>query len=125
MDLDEIADGREVDGIELRFQQGEVVEVSARKGEAYLKELVATDEGSRRLGEFAIGTNSNLQRFTRELLFDEKLGGTIHVALGFGFPEAGGKNKSAHHLDLICDMKDGGEIWVDDTLFYRSGEFQI
>ena len=110
---------------QLRFEQGEVVEASARKGEAYLKELLAMDEGARRLGEFAIGTNKNLQRFTRELLFDEKLGGTIHVALGFGFPEAGGKNKSAHHLDLICDMRDGGEIWVDDTRFYRSGEFQV
>ena len=77
------------------------------------------------LGEFAIGTNMRIDRFIKSILFDEKIGGTIHMAVGYGFPEVGGKNESAIHWDMICDMKDGGKIFVDEELFYDSGEFKI
>lgn len=120
-----ISDGREVEGIFLRFKNGEVVEATARKNEQYLHDQLETDEGARRLGEFAIGTNRGIQRFTKSILFDEKLGGTMHMALGAGYPESGSKNRSAIHWDMICDMRDGGEIWVDGELFYDSGRFTI
>jgi len=120
-----VTSGREVEGIELRFEKGEVVEAKAEKGEEFLHQILAVDEGAKRLGEFAIGTNNNITRFSRNILFDEKLGGTVHLAVGRAFPEIGGQNESAIHWDMICDMKDGGEIWVDGTLFYQSGEFQV
>lgn len=120
-----ITNGREVEGITLRFSEGQVVEAKAEKGEEFLHQMLAMDPGAKRLGEFAIGTNRNLRQFTRNILFDEKLGGTIHLAVGRGFPEAGGRNESALHWDMICDMQDGGEIWVDGTLFYKGGEFQV
>jgi aminopeptidase len=117
--------GREVEGIRLRFENGVVVEASAKKNEDFLLKMLDTDEGARRLGEWAIGTNRNIQRFTRNILFDEKIGGTIHMALGSSYPETGGKNESAIHWDMICDMRAGGEIHVDGELFYRSGQFLI
>jgi aminopeptidase len=115
--------GREVAGVELRFEDGKVVQAGAEKNEDFLHAMLETDAGSRYLGEFAIGTNDLIERFTRNILFDEKIGGTIHLALGFGFLESGSKNESSLHWDLITDMKDGGEILVDGELFYRSGEF--
>lgn len=118
-----IVHGREVEGVELRFEKGKVVEASAKKNQDYLLSTLDTDEGARYLGEFAIGTNNGIQQFTKSILFDEKIGGTIHLAVGRGFPEAGGKNVSAVHWDMICDMRDGGQIWVDDELFYDSGQF--
>ena len=87
--------------------------------------MLNTDEGSRYLGEFAIGTNQKIDRFIKNILFDEKIGGTIHMALGQGYPITGSLNKSAIHWDMICDMRDGGQIIVDDELFYESGEFKI
>lgn len=117
--------GREVEGIELRFENGKVVDATARKNQGFLLSTLDTDEGARFLGEFAIGTNNGIQRFTKSLLFDEKIGGTIHMAVGRGFSEVGGKNVSAVHWDMICDMRDGGQIWVDDELFYKSGEFEM
>lgn len=120
-----IVNGREVEGIELRFKAGKVVEASARKNEAYLLDVLDTDPGARYLGEFAIGTNKGIDRFTKSILFDEKIGGTIHMAVGAGYPETGSKNESAVHWDMICDMRDGGQIWVDDELFYESGNFTI
>jgi aminopeptidase len=87
--------------------------------------MIATDEGASRLGEFAVGTNKRINRFIKNILFDEKIGGTIHMALGFGFPQVGGKNESAIHWDMICEMRDGGQIFVDDELFYDSGDFKI
>jgi aminopeptidase len=117
--------GREVEGIELRFEQGKVVEARARKNEAYLHSVLDTDPGARYLGEFAIGTNHGIDRFTRSILFDEKIGGTLHMAVGAGYPESGSQNKSAVHWDMICDMRDGGKIWVDDELFYDSGRFLL
>jgi aminopeptidase len=117
--------GREVQGIELRFEDGRVVEASAGKNESFLQAVLDTDPGARYLGEFAIGTNDGIDRFTKSILFDEKIGGTIHMAVGAGYPETGSKNESAVHWDMICDMRDGGRIWVDDELFYDSGVFTI
>jgi aminopeptidase len=120
-----ITGGREVDGIELHFAEGKVVEACARKNEEYLLDMLDTDAGARYLGEFAIGTNKAIDRFTKSILFDEKIGGTIHLAVGAGYPETGSQNRSAIHWDMICDMRDGGQIWVDDELFYDSGNFTI
>ncbi len=120
-----IVGGREVEGVELRFEDGKVVEAKAEKNEEFLLSVLDTDEGARYLGEFAVGTNHGINRFTKSILFDEKIGGTIHMALGHGFAEIGGKNESVVHWDMICDMRDGGKIWVDDELFYDSGEFTV
>ena len=117
--------GREVEGIELHFEDGKVVKAAAKKNESFLLKMLDTDPGARYLGEFAVGTNKKINRFIKNILFDEKIGGTIHTAVGYGFPEAGSKNKSAIHWDMICDMRDGGQISVDGELFYESGEFKI
>jgi aminopeptidase len=117
--------GHEVEGIELRFEHGKVMDATATKNEVFLISLLDTDEGSRYLGEFAIGTNKQIDRFIGNILFDEKIGGTIHLALGAGFPETGSVNKSAVHWDMICDMREGGQIFVDGDLMYESGEFLI
>jgi len=118
-----ITGGREVDGVELWFEDGRVVRATARKNEEYLLQMLDADPGARYLGEFAFGTNSGIQRFTKNILFDEKIGGSFHLALGAGYPETGSRNESAIHWDMICDMRDGGEVWVDGELFYRNGEF--
>ena len=115
--------GFEVDGVKLRFENGVAVEASASKGEAFLLSQLDTDAGGRRLGEFAIGTNMGVQQLTRSILFDEKIGGSIHMALGRSYAEAKGLNQSAIHWDMVHNMKDGGEIVIDGELFYRSGEF--
>ncbi len=120
-----ITGGREVEGIELWFEKGRVVKATAKKSEEYLLQMLDTDPGARYLGEFAIGTNDGIQRFTKNILFDEKIGGSFHMAVGAGYPETGSKNESAIHWDMICDMRDGGEIYVDGELFYRRGEFVI
>jgi aminopeptidase len=120
-----IKDGREVSGVELHFNEGRVESATAHKNEEYLKSQLEVDAGARYLGEFAIGTNTMIQRFTRNILFDEKIGGTIHMALGSGYAESGSKNESLIHWDMICDMHDGGRILVDDELFYESGEFKV
>ncbi len=116
---------REVTGVRLWFEGGRVVKASAEKNEDFLLKTLDTDEGSRRIGEFAIGTNEGITRFTREILFDEKISGSFHMALGAGYPESGSKNESAIHWDMICDLRDGGEIRVDDELLYRNGKFVI
>jgi aminopeptidase len=120
-----IYQGREVEGITLTFEKGRVVKASAKKGEDFLHKMLDTDAGARVLGEFAIGTNTGIKKFTRNILFDEKLGGTIHMAVGASYPDTGGQNKSAIHWDMICDMHGGGEITVDGVPFYRDGEFLI
>jgi len=117
--------GREVTGVRLSFEKGRVVEASAEKDEEYLLQMLDTDEGSRYLGEFAIGTNEGIDRFTGQILFDEKIGGSFHMALGAGYPETGSKNQSAIHWDMICDLRDGGEIWVDGEILYRDGKFVV
>ena len=120
-----IYQSREVDGVELEFRAGRVVKAIAAKGQDFLHSVLDTDTGSRTLGEFAIGTNHAIKQFTRNILFDEKLGGTIHMALGAAYPDTGGVNKSAVHWDMICDTRDGTEITADGEVFYRNGEFLI
>jgi aminopeptidase len=117
--------GREVTGVRLWFEHGRVVKATADKGEDFLNKTLDTDAGARFVGEFAIGTNEAIKRFTREILFDEKIGGSFHMALGAGYPETGSKNESAIHWDMICDLRDGGEISVDNQLIYQSGKFLI
>lgn len=117
--------GREVEDIRLTFKDGKVVDAKASKGEDYLLQMLDVDKGSRYVGEFAIGTNYDIQRFTKNILFDEKIGGTIHIAIGAGMIECGGKNISSIHWDMICDMKDGGEIFADGELIYKDGKFTI
>ena len=117
--------GREVEDVRLWFENGEVVQATAAKNEEFLLVMLDTDEGAPYLGEFAFGTNQGVQRFTKNILFDEKIGGTVHMAVGTGFPETGSKNRSAIHWDMICDLRQGGEVWVDGLLFAKDGEFQI
>lgn len=120
-----IAGGREVDGIRLEFKDGKVVKATAEKNEEFLLKMLEMDEGASLLGELGIGTNYAIDRFTKSILFDEKIGGSIHMAVGTGFPEAGGKNDSALHWDMICDMREDSEIVVDGELFYKDGKFKI
>ncbi len=120
-----IVGGRAVSGIELRFEDGRVVEASAKENEDLLFAQLDADAGSRYLGEFAIGTNFGIQRFTGNILFDEKIGGTIHMAIGTGYPETGSKNRSSVHWDMICDMRTDSEIRVDGELFYKDGQFMV
>jgi aminopeptidase len=117
--------GREVVGVRLWFEQGRVVKASAEKNEEFLLKTLDTDEGSRRVGEFAIGTNEGITRFTRQILFDEKINGSFHMALGAGYPETGSKNESAVHWDMVSDLRHGGEIRVDGELLYKNGQFVI
>jgi aminopeptidase len=114
--------GREVVDIELWFEDGKIVKEQAQKGQELLTSLLNTDDGSRILGELGIGTNYGIKKFTKNMLFDEKLGGTIHLAVGAGFPEGGGENKSGLHWDMLCDMAES-EITVDGELFYKDGKF--
>jgi len=117
--------GREVEDVRLWFEKGKVVKATAVKNEEFLLAMIDTDEGARYLGEFAFGTNQGVQRFTKNILFDEKIGGTVHMALGSGYPETGSKNRSALHWDMICDLRRGGEVWVDGVLFMQDGKFLI
>lgn len=120
-----IVGGRAVSGIELKFEDGKVIEASAEQNEDLLFAQLDTDERSRYLGEFAIGTNFGINKFTGSILYDEKIGGTIHMAIGKGYPETGSKNDSAVHWDMICDMRDDSEIHVDGELFYKNGQFEV
>jgi aminopeptidase len=115
----------EVIGAALTFENGLVTQATAGKNEAFLQATLDTDAGARRLGEFAIGTNNEIQQFTGSILFDEKIGGTVHMAVGQGYPETGSVNRSAIHWDMICDMRDGGEIVVDGEIFYKNGDFVV
>ena len=115
--------GREVSGVRLRFEGGRVVEGSAEKGEEYLSSMLDADEGARYLGELGIGTNYSIPRATKNILFDEKLGGTVHLAIGRSYEKTGGKNDSSVHWDLICDLREGGELYVDGELLQNNGKF--
>jgi aminopeptidase len=117
--------GREVEDVRLWFENGKVVKATAAKNEEFLLTMLDIDEGARFLGEFAFGTNQGVQRFTKNILFDEKIGGTVHMALGTGYPETGSTNRSAIHWDMICDLRQGGEVWVDGVLFAKDGKFLI
>jgi aminopeptidase len=118
-----IYSGQEVSDIRLRLTQGKVVEASATQGAYMLKTMLATDDGASRFGEVAFGTNPNIQRFTRNILFDEKIGGTMHFALGSAYPECRGLNKSAIHWDLIKDLRTQGRVFADGALIFENGKF--
>jgi aminopeptidase len=118
-----IYQGQEVEDIFLRFKDGKVVEAKAAKGEALLHKLLQTDAGASYVGEIAIGTNDQIRRFTKNMLFDEKMSGTIHLAVGLGIPGTGSKNFSALHWDMLKDMREGGEIYADGALIYKNGQF--
>ncbi len=117
--------GRRVENVRLEFKKGVVVSESADKGQDYLTALLNTDKQARKVGEIAIGTNYNITRHTGNILFDEKIGGTCHLAVGASLPEAGGVNKSSIHWDMVSNMKNGGEIKADGKVIYRNGKFTI
>jgi aminopeptidase len=117
--------GREVSGVRFRFEEGRVVDASAERGEAFLLEMLDTDEGARRLGELGIGTNYGISTGTKEILLDEKIGGTVHMAVGMSYPESGGRNDSAVHWDMVCDLRQGGSITVDGEELQRDGRFVV
>jgi aminopeptidase len=115
--------GKEIEDISLVFKGGKIQKAKAEKGEKLLRSLIAIDDGAKRLGEVAIGTNYGITKFTKNILFDEKLGGTIHMAIGIGYPECGAKNVSAIHWDMIKDMKKDAEIVADGQTIYRNGKW--
>jgi aminopeptidase len=115
--------GIDVDGVELELRDGEVVSARASVGDDYLQRALTTDDGSRYLGEIGIGTNFGIARPTGTILFDEKIGGTVHLALGRSYPETGGKNRSALHWDLICDLRAGGRLSADGEVVQEGGRF--
>ncbi|HTP02880.1 MAG TPA: aminopeptidase [Anaerolineales bacterium] len=115
--------GVAVEGAELTFSNGRVTTATAGKNQDYLVKMLESDGGSRYLGEFAIGTNRDIDRFTGNILFDEKIGGSFHMALGAGYPETGSKNKSSIHWDMICDMRRDSEMLADGQPFYKDGKF--
>jgi len=115
--------GTSVEGAEITFSNGRVTTANADKNLDFLLKTLDSDDRSRYLGEFAIGTNFDIQKFTGNILFDEKIGGSFHMAFGAGYPETGSKNKSNIHWDMICDMRTDSEILVDGDLFYKNGQF--
>jgi aminopeptidase len=117
--------GRDVAGVRFRFEGGKVVDASADKGEEFLIQMLDTDDGARRLGELGIGTNYGIANGTGEILLDEKIGGTVHLAVGRSYPETGGVNESAIHWDMICDLRRGGRIEVDGELLQEDGRFAV
>ncbi|HEX6796802.1 MAG TPA: aminopeptidase [Ktedonobacterales bacterium] len=123
-----VVNGQLVEDVRLTFEQGRVVRAEARVGQRYLDEMLEMDAGARYVGEFAFGNNYHITRGIKSILYDEKIGGTIHMALGNSYPETGGTNVSALHWDMVCDLRPpagGGEIWIDGTLFEKDGQFVI
>lgn len=120
--------GHEITDIRLRFENGRVVDCDASAGREFLEAMQATDDGARSLGECAIGNNYGVQRYTRNTLYDEKIGGTFHLALGNSYPETGGKNVSAVHWDMVCDMRPqagGGAVYADGIVIHENGHWKI
>jgi aminopeptidase len=115
--------GRSVEDIRLRFEGGRVIAAEAKTANDYLQSLLDMDDGSRILGELAFGMNYEIERFTRDILFDEKIGGTIHLALGASFHKIGGENDSGLHWDMICDLREDGEVYADGELVWKAGKF--
>ncbi len=124
-DMPAIYQGKEVLGVRLRFKAGKVVEASAEKNEDFLLAMLDTDKGGRYLGELGIGVNFGIKDFTKDILFDEKIGGTVHLAVGKSYVEAGGKNVSAIHWDMIKDLRKGGAIYLDGKMIQKNGKFLI
>jgi aminopeptidase len=123
--LPAVIGGREVSGVRLKFEAGKVVDATAERGEEFLIAQLDTDDGARILGELGIGTNYGIDRGTREVLLDEKIGGTIHMAFGQAYPESGGTNESAVHTDLVCDLRLGGKMEVDGVVMQEGGKFVV
>ncbi|MGH2938241.1 MAG: aminopeptidase [Solirubrobacterales bacterium] len=123
--LPAVIGGREVSGVRLKFEAGKIVDAGAERGEEFLIAQLDTDAGARTLGELGIGTNYGIDRGTREVLLDEKIGGTIHMAFGQAYPESGGTNESAVHTDLVCDLRLGGKLEVDGVLMQEDGKFIV
>jgi aminopeptidase len=115
--------GREVESVRLEFREGKVIKAEASKNQSFLEKMIGMDQGASHVGEFAIGTNDNITKFTKNILFDEKIGGTIHMALGASIPETGGVNESALHWDMVCDLREGGDLYGDGKLIYKDGKF--
>lgn len=115
--------GREVHNIRFKFHGGRVVDASADKNEEFLLAMLDQDAGARILGEIAIGTNYAIKRYSKNTLFDEKIGGTFHAAVGAAYPETGGKNESGLHWDMVCDLRNGGQIFADGQLISENGRF--
>ena len=123
-----VYNGREVEGVRLRFKNGRVVDATAKKNEAFLIQMLEQDAGARNLGEIAIGTNYGITDFSRNTLFDEKIGGTFHAAVGAGYPESGSNNESGLHWDMVCELRKrnncpGGSIKADGQVFHKDGKF--
>lgn len=116
--------GQEIEDISFEVKNGEIVKWNAKKGKELLDKLFEIP-GTKRFGEAAIGTNYGIKKFIKNMLFDEKIGGTIHMAVGASYPETGGKNQSSVHWDLLADMTDGGKIYADNELIYENGKFLI
>jgi aminopeptidase len=117
--------GRHVSGVEMEFRDGELVAAKADEGDEHLQAALATDDGARRLGELGIGTNFGIDRPVGAILFDEKIGGTVHMAIGRSYPETGGRNQSAVHWDMICDLRKGGRITADGEVIQQGGKFVV
>jgi aminopeptidase len=117
--------GHEVGDVRFRFEGGRIVEASATSDEEFLLGTLDTDEGARRLGEFGIGCNPGIQRHMRNTLFDEKMAGTIHLAIGTGFPQVGGQNRSAVHWDMVKDLRSGGRIELDGVMVQENGTWRL
>ncbi len=117
--------GREVADVELTFRAGKVAEARAGKGEEFLRSCLATDEGASRVGEFSFGNNYRISRYTKNTLFDEKIGGTVHLALGSAYPETGGLNQSSVHWDLVLDLRRDSRVYGDGALIYENGRFLL
>lgn len=120
-----IYQGREVTGIRLKFKKGKVVEASADKNKRFLTGMLDTDRGARYLGELGVGVNYGIKNFSKDILFDEKIGGTVHLAVGMSYRETGGKNRSAIHWDMIKDLRKGGALYVDGRQIQKNGKFLI
>jgi aminopeptidase len=124
-DFPAIYRGREVDGVELTFEKGLCIKAKAGKNENYLNAMLDSDQGARRIGEFGVGMNYGITKFTKDILFDEKIGGTVHLAMGMAYEEGGGKNKSALHWDMIKDLRRDGEILIDGKVIEKNGKLLV
>jgi aminopeptidase len=117
--------GKEVLDVRLEFEKGRVVKATAAKNEAFLRQMIGMDAGASRLGELGIGTNYGIRRFIKNILFDEKIGGSVHLALGRSYAETGGRNRSALHWDMICDLRQGGRMEIDGRVVQAEGRFRL
>jgi aminopeptidase len=118
-----VLSGRLVESIRLRWERGDLVEATAATNQAWLRSVLTSDPGASRVGEFAFGTNPAVDRFCKDILLDEKIGGTVHIALGRAYPECGGTNQSAIHWDIVKDTRREGAVYVDGRLVLKDGVF--